>query len=65
MILVVCAMKAVSEKCFKTSKRSKTMIGSIMPKSKIAFTKIEILIHKIDIYKSVNVFIASKDSRKE
>ena len=40
------------------------MIGSIIPKS-FDDLKIEILIYKIDIYKSVNVFIASKDSRKE
>lgn len=65
MVLVVCAINAVSEKCFKISKRSKTMIGSIIPKSFDNLTKIEILIYKIDIYKSVNVFIASKDSKKE
>lgn len=65
MVLVVCAINAASEKCFKILKRSKTMIGSIIPKSFDNLTKIEILFYKIGIYKAVNVFIASKDSRKE
>ena len=64
MVLVVFAINAVSEKWFKVSKRSKTMMKSIRPKLFDGLTKIKILIYKIDVYMAVNVFIAIKDQEK-